>query len=245
MNWNVITPSYTTASAGVEVMHKLIHMLNEAGENAGAVINSREGETIRLNPAYNYGKPMIDPDVIVVPDVFPEIPKSRFPNATTVRYCLYYPGGHGSGPTEYKEDVIFTYNNIKGEPYYPGAPEFHINTINRQLFCPGDRDRQGEAVYIGKGKPPESYLLDSHKFILTRGEPTIQHNLASILKTVYALRTFDRDTRLIEEAQACGTLVYRWDYDSGWWEKDHVPFIVPKPDTPIQVMIDAVKAVRG
>lgn len=231
MKWAIVTPDYTEKSAGVEVMHTLCHRLNEAGEYAFVTCQ-------RIRDGYKYEMPTMEPDVIVIPDVAPPIDPKTFPNVIKVRYCLYYPGAHGSGPKEYDEDVIFTFMR----KFYPEGIEFSINTLDKNLFYKESKAlRVFQTVYIGKGKPSEGHDFKKYDFILTRTEPAIKSNLATILRATNAFYSFDNDTKMSEEAQACGATCYTWDYDKAEWKLDDMK---PHKDDDISIFIDAVKAVK-
>lgn len=227
MRWMVVTPQPTEKSAGIQVLHKLIALLNHAGE--------------RAFPHYSdyWQRADHQPDAVVLPDVT-DMPDHLYPGATRVRYCLYYPGAHGMGPTEYHEPIQFTFL----PKFLPGKPVFYLSTIDRETFAPINAGpRPVSSVYLGKGNREafDKFVKDHPAiFRITRTEPADQANLALMLNLSRTLYSFDPVTRLIEEAAACGC-VPMIPAENGEWKRAEVEAY---DETPVSVMIDAVKTHR-
>lgn len=222
LNILVYAPDYRENSAGIVVLHKLCHLLNEAGHHATVSTPVRASHYIYDDSAFTRDAVAILPDVATRADC---------PNEKAVRWVLLYPGALQRGDTVYEEELIFTYFKI----YYPSAPEFFISSLDRDLFSNQNLPRTiPVAKYVGK-------FTDDNQFpdvpLITRTWPETRPALAEFLNQVETLVCYDPVTALITEAILCGCKVVGPDM------QPLTPIL--RDSDPVSILTDAIQEKWG
>lgn len=189
----IIAPDYRDSSAGVQVMHRLCHLLNESGRRAWMV-------NCKVNPEWNTpavtGKELRDYRLRggLFIAVYPEVVSGNPHQApVVVRYMLN------------RESAINgnTLQDKVGDLFYWYRPEFaakhhHANILNIEcydldLFCDEQRKRNRDVLYLNR--VPESAVdfasLPADIQILSMRNPLSLPQLAEILKTTRTLYTYE------------------------------------------------------
>jgi ADP-heptose:LPS heptosyltransferase/GT2 family glycosyltransferase len=193
--------AYFHASAGVRVVHKLCHLLNQAGENASIYglkkTNPQWQERIVAPPT---ARKLIAGGAIVV---YPEV---VFGNPlfarNVVRYILNTPGLLGGEKQYAKSELLFCYLKALLQPGMTRDRIFCIPVTDKEIFY-NDPDQPRDIdylIYFGrKGKIkryPESKIIYSYK-------PKTAV-LADRLRRCKKLISYDNFSALNFEATLCG-----------------------------------------
>jgi len=204
----VVAPPYTQIHAGVRVLYRLCHLLNEAGHDA--YMSERGAPADWITPV---SREMTPETVVVYPDVTTGNPLgARY----VVRYLLNVPGQFG-GPTHFDptemvwtylarflpainrvvdtpiaHDRVLTIASIEPEHFYRDESIRRI----RPAFCVG----KGEAVRQAHPLPHEGKMVAIlRRTVCTRAE------LGDLLRRTTHLYSYDPLTVMCMEAALCGT----------------------------------------
>jgi len=193
----IISPSYYPSSAGVRMLHKLCHHLNESGYEAYI--------TNEVNPEWNEkGCPLeMFPRLIYEGiTIYPEIIKGNpYGAKVVVRYILNHPGLLGGDKIYDPSEILFTCNGEELRKYVPSDDRILCIPLIEDYFRDEGLPRKGGCFYVGKGynipRIPET--LEMKEVIgMNRQE------VAQILKISEVFYTYDNFTMLIDEAKKCG-----------------------------------------
>lgn len=205
----VVAPSFTHRSAGIFMMHFLMHQLREIGFDAFWVPQNR---TEVMNPMFN--TPHIRMSGVHIDEIrnewitiYPEgIFQNPFNAKHVVRYLLnredaFSPRGMGAAP----EDYLLTYARL----FHPNAPVlyypiFDSDMVIRSGRLTGEEPRTLDAFYIGKGFaygecPPIARAVE-----ITRNWPENKLALSNLLQTVRVFYSYDWVTSTTLDALLMG-----------------------------------------
>ncbi len=194
----IVSPNYYPSSAGVRMLHKLCHHLNESGYEAYMNCDV-------VNPEWNEKCCSIEKFAYLIYEgitVYPEIQTGNPLNSkVVVRYILNHPGLLG-GDKEYDpSEILFTCNGEELRKYVPSDSRVLYIPLIEDYFRDEGLPRKGGCFYVGKGgnvkEIPETKGM-KQIFNMNRRE------VAQILKTSEVFYTYDNFTMLIDEAEACG-----------------------------------------
>jgi hypothetical protein len=211
---------YTHASAGVRVVHRLAHLVNQVGGDATVIAE-------KTNPAWNTPRRTWGMTAGTIM-LYPEVTDGNPANAKRrIRYVLNVPGKIG-GPTRYDDDeMVFYYAPAFLESAQAATSELltpdrllPIEVMEPELFY-NDRSlrRSYDCVYLGKGihiweagiRPPEI----EGAFVIRRDFyppwPGNREETAYLLRNCRRFYTYDRNTAMFQEAIRCGAEAYSID----------------------------------
>jgi len=213
-NYFIVTPSYSTSSAGVKLLHMLCHALNQNGKHAKLIFTTTKEiyygnancvcPELKTPPAIQ-GVDIIDDNSIVI---YPEVVTDNPLNAkNVVRYFLYYDSKIMGKKVEVgARDFTISYS----KQFYPTAhytlfsPQFNpiFNTLNTKPL----KDRQLDITYIGKGNLYGNTSVIKNSLYIDRNWPAGQEQLSILLKQTRFFYTWDSVTSMIPEAVLCGAM---------------------------------------
>lgn len=194
-------PPYVHCSAGTRVLHKLGHLLNEAGEKAFIYKN-------KTNPKWNVptispreARTMIKQGAIVV---YPEIVSGNpLRGSSVVRYILNNPGLIGGDKTYAPTELLFVFSKTLLQPGMSQDRVLNIPTTDTGVFYDDSRERDIEyLVYFGKykkkvkGYPPDRIIYPY--------KPKKPEQLGELLRRCKKLISYDDYSALVFEATLCG-----------------------------------------
>ncbi|MDP2183251.1 MAG: hypothetical protein Q8K99_11870 [Actinomycetota bacterium] len=197
----VFGPAYRHNCGGVRALHRLVHLLNERGQEA---YSSEAG-----NPDWNekhVSEYKGDEGPIVV---YPEV---VFGNPVggkkVVRWVLNVPGFVG-GPTDYPaEDLVFTWS--KKFLDLPDSRLLSVGSLEHELFnTEGVSEKTIDCFYVGRGITRGATLLPQTDGLLeiTSDYPPTRKEVAALMKKTRTLYSYDDVTQVVSEALLCGCRV--------------------------------------
>lgn len=203
IHYFIVSPDYTPASAGIRMMHKLCHHLNESGYDA--YIN-----TPVVNPDWNEKQCPTNIAARIACTgiiVYPEVVKGNPLGAEiVVRYILNHPNLSVGEDSYGKDEIFFTCNGESLGRYVPSMDRVLCIPLIEDFFKDEGLVRQGGCFYVGKGRSERETINVPQRTIEITGMNRRQ--VAHILKTSEILYTYDNFTLLIEEAKKCGCPVF-------------------------------------
>jgi hypothetical protein len=196
MNWFIFTPAYRYNCAGIRVLHRLCHKLNELGEKA--FISTPVAEGIWNTPF----KEQPGPDDIVI---YPEITHGNpLKVKHVVRYVLYYPGVNG-GEKKYDNSEMVIYFDEKYR-ICPGAV-IRISTFNEKGFYDSGKNKTLELVFVGKGNR-HSAPWPMSAIEITSNWPRSRDETIDLLRQAKYVYSYDLNTSILIEAYLCKARIY-------------------------------------
>lgn len=212
----ILAHDYRRTSAGVRVLHRLCHFLNEAGYDAWITPAETDPE---LNT------PIADDDVVgaIARDgivVYAEVEDGNPLEARRVaRYLLNVPGRIRKADFTEGEETF----------YYCGLLRRHAGAYSHMLFIPvvntstfhGDQaiERDGPVLsWIGKGNDTPRLEQTTGALPITYGYPATAEVLARLFQRAPVFYSYQPYSALVIEARLCGcpTVVIPND----WWTKE-------------------------
>jgi hypothetical protein len=219
----IVSPRFTTKSAGIRILHQLVHMLNRAGCEAyvhlipfsrgGLDVNERlhtpilTPEIVARHQAQQRRPILVTPETVEVPPV---------QGCLNVRYCMHFPGFLG-GPTEFSPEELLVAYSQTIVPKLSGSPHvLFLPGVDPQRFvASADEERTLDLVYAGKftdfhGQSIPKDLLHGSQLI-TREDVTASCNdeLSVLFQRARVLHVFE-NSAVITEALLCGCPVVAW-----------------------------------
>lgn len=208
MRFVIWAPNWVHNSAGVQVLHKLCHQLNEAGYNACITGAPKPGwnETI-------FDGNLKDDDFVIYPEIIRGNPMQA---KHVIRYMLYYPWHHfGNDRIPENELCIpfakFLYWDCQRNTDYP-ITEQHIlelSIIEPELFFVDPKIEKTLCTYwVSKCD-----VKTLERFPLPAGATIIHHgysraDVAKLLQQSHTFICFDVNTAMMYEADFCGAEVF-------------------------------------
>jgi glycosyltransferase involved in cell wall biosynthesis len=196
------TPPYYQQSAGIRVIHKLVHLLNDAGYEAYATSGI-------INPKWNEPKAtQYDTENSIA--VYPEIVNGNpLGIKNVVRYILQTPGIFGEEKQYGKDDLFVYYSRM----FHDEGPYLNIPVIEREWFRSVPRYiRSGNVYWLGTKNitTPSPDKVRGWRQI-TQEWPESREELADLLKRSKCLYVWDAMSMLVSEATLCGCPVVIMD----------------------------------
>jgi len=197
----IYAPNYDHRSAGRRVLHKLCHLLNEAGETAYIYRNRVNWHWTTPRIGIWQAKKLIKQGAIVV------YPEKVFGNplqaSRVVRYILNTPGIHGGPKTYDPQEIKFYFSESLIPPGVSHKMTLPIPAIDTRVFYrnPAVKKDIEYLVYFGKHKPIPGY---HPKQVIGIAKPSRQLVLGTMLRRAKKLITYDTLTALAFEATLCG-----------------------------------------
>lgn len=219
----VVSPRFTGKSAGIRILHQLVHLLNRSGCEAYVVLIpfSRGG----LDVSERLQTPILTPEIVarhqaqrrrpilVTPETV-EVPPVQ--GCLNVRYCMHFPGFLGGPAAFAPEELLVAYSQTI-VPRLPGSPQvLFLPSVDPQRFvASAGEERTLDLVYAGKftdfhGQSiPEDLLHGSQ--LITREDETgnCADELGLLFRRARVLHVFE-NSAVITEALLCGCPVVAW-----------------------------------
>ena len=213
----VVTPTYTSKSAGIHVMHQLCHDLNALGYPSAIVLSDVKDVTYSNNPKYfgphlNYYaingeaelQRFIDEAIVIYPEIVNGNPLKA---KKVVRYVLNTEGFVSKNKMhESPEDFILSYSPVyRKDPHafltkIPYNPLFnHENTLPALA-------RTLDVTYVGKGSTYGECFTVPNSLEVTRAYPKTKEELALLLRNTRYFYTWDYRSATISDAILCGAI---------------------------------------
>ena len=204
----IVAPSFVPNSGGIKVLHRLCHVLNEAGQEAyiwPMLANDRA--KFNLNP--NYNTAIADTKILKTNPivVYPEIVIGNPLNArTVVRWLLNKPGAIGGDGIYGDDDIIFYFTKYYADKEGPVdllqilglADDFF------DIFRNYGHARQGSCYVIHKGdRRKVKHNLNASCEIV---DITPSEKLADIFNSKIIFYSYDAHTFLSGLAALCGCI---------------------------------------
>ncbi len=211
MNFLVWSPPFG-GSAGVQVLHRLTHLLNLAGFRAFI-------STTSTNPAWNTPHKAFadDNDIVIYPEI--AMDKNILSAVRYVGYALNAPGALGGDRKWYPTTPAYYYHE-KFKARTDEAVGYTLSerrcfilgiTSREHFYDDGNRNRTTEACWVYKG----AHIRNLHQFdneasmmMLSFDSAHGNEALGNLLRTIKTLWSYDRDSALLYMAQLCGCQVY-------------------------------------
>ena len=184
----VWAPPYSHATGGVKVLHRFVHELNAAGQEASI-------STPETNPEWNtpHREPPLAGDWIAA---YPEVVQGNPWGAERVaRWVLNTPGLRGGDRSYAPSEMVFSYS-----PIYLDAMLLHLPAVELDIYADRHEPRSGTLVYTGKATRWRKVAGRE----ITLEEREDRHALADALNRATALYCFDMTTAMIDIARLCG-----------------------------------------
>jgi len=202
----IASPPYVHFCGGINVLHKLCHMLNERGEKAyitGGVMNP-DYNTISVNTlSQEHLRDLQHNGIIVLPDIVPFNPV-RFTNV--VRWWL------GGIQEQRPNQLTFRFSDTF-DPLNTTDNKMSVDIIEDFFIPPEVENRKGVCAYSGKGQGmvtapvPETGHFDDPNpncYKIVPGNPPTRRELAKIFQEKEVFYCYDTATILVQEARKCG-----------------------------------------
>lgn len=195
VNWPyiILAPDYKESSLGVQVIHRLCHLLNESGQLAylkQCVVNPDwNTPCVSFDDFREYtegGKPFIA--------VYPEVIAGNPLNApVVVRYML-----NREGVIEHRsmnaraEDLYFWYREEFADKAF-NAPLLALESYDLSLFCDDNAEKDLDLLYVNRMpvKKIDFSKLPTGIRVLSMQQPLSLNELAAVLKRGRVLYTFE------------------------------------------------------
>jgi len=216
MHVYVNAPNYVHRIGGIVAMHYLMYLMLRNGHEVHT-------STRIFNPEYELipdtrlfiGK--ID-QITIVPEIS-FIDKSI--TSPVLRWVLYYPGVL-AGPKHYGElEEVYHWGPAYEESaaqasFHKRSTEFSLPSLKKEDYVFEEQERAGDLVVVHKGKNVLTHPLDA--FEITSKNPKNRMELLQLLRSRNTLYSYDKCTRLVNEAKLSGMSVKLWNYNDKIWE---------------------------
>lgn len=202
----IVLQTYKSHSAGVRVLYRLCHDLNNLGVNCYIVGSSGAPKNL-ICPIVTplEARKLVQMGAIAV---YPEtILGNPLKSEKVVRFIGNTPGLLG-GPTKFENDaLVFSYSKIYTSGYNGKVDGIlFIPSIDEDIFFPpssSNKKRSLTCYYVGKSRYRAGYFNSEGCVEITRSWPE-RASLGDIFRASKALYCFDNSTILAYEALMCG-----------------------------------------
>jgi hypothetical protein len=213
-------PPYRNSSAGVRVLHRLCHLLNQLGEDAALTTE------VLHSPWNTKSSARIGPETVVI---YPEsVSGNPLGASRVVRYFVLSRAGAVSAGGPYTSSDLVVYlddwlresASISAREILPISHRLFISVLEPDIFFPRTGVRIVDCVYVGKaGERAKRFPQHAPfwRYQITERRPTSRDGLATLLRCTRTLYSYDRTSALPFEASICGAHV-RVVTDSGGLE---------------------------
>lgn len=189
----IIAPDYRESSAGVQVMHRLCHLINESGRQAWMV-------NCTVNPEWN--TPTVSGTELrnyrlrggLFIAIYPEVVSGNPHQApVVVRYMLNREAAINGNILQAGADDLFYWYRPEFAEKHVEPRILNIECYDLKLFCDEQRERTRDVLYLNR--VPESVVdfstLPSDIQILSMRNPLALEQLADLLKTTRTLYSYE------------------------------------------------------
>lgn len=193
MPYIILAPGYKESSLGIQVIHRLCHLLNESGQSARLI-------ECDVNPAWN--TPVISfEDYLAYSEggesciaIYPEVVQGNPLNApVVVRYMLNREGVIEKKAMNAKgEDLFFWYRSeFAGKAFAPDMLE--LEAYDTTLFCDDSSVKDLDLLYINRvpRQKIDFTTLPAGIRVLSMEQPLSLSELAAVLKRGRVLYTYE------------------------------------------------------
>ncbi|OGC07086.1 hypothetical protein A2230_07000 [candidate division WOR-1 bacterium RIFOXYA2_FULL_36_21] len=198
----ILVGDYFHGSAGVKVLHRLCHLLNEKGEKAYIYGDKKTNLNWQCPTiSVSQGKKLIEEGAIVI---YPEAEQGNPLFAKNiVRYILNKPGLIGGDKTYPDSELLFAYVKQLLQPGMTQERVLYIPVIDREIFYSTGKEKRDidYLVYVGRKDKIKGY---SEKFKIYRHKPAKQEELGNLFRRCKKLISYDNFSVTIFEATLCG-----------------------------------------
>lgn len=208
----ITAPPYNEKSAGQSVLHKMCHELNQLGYEAYLVLMQNPNwpkDMPMTNPHWHtpvapMNKSLIQNSIVIYPEIVTGNPLEA---PCVVRYLLNKEAQFGQGLIKRSiSDYILIYSNLYGSGHGKlFIPHFNFELFN-EIGALSFNERTETAWYDGKGIKYGEIGPIEGAMAITRVWPQDRKELATILKKIKFLFTWDSTTSLVAEALMCGAV---------------------------------------
>ena len=208
MRFVIYSPSWRHNSGGIQVLHRLCHLLNSNGYSACITSESKPGWNCPL-----WDGTLSDDDYAIYPEIYTGNPLNA---KHIIRYMLYYPWHHFGNNRIPKTELLIPYSMF----IYPDSckncdyelPEDNILEVfisEPELFFINPSIKKDITSYWVSKSVRETV----DKFNLPKGAVHIHHGYSreDVAKTLQRSRvfySFDVNSAMIIEACLCGAQVF-------------------------------------
>lgn len=193
MPYILLAPGYKESSLGIQVVHRLCHLLNEAGQHARMI-------ECEVNPEWN--TPIISfEDYLAYSEggepciaIYPEVVQGNPLNApVVVRYMLNREGViEKNGMDARAEDLFFWYRSeFAGKAFDPQMLE--LEAYDTALFCDDSPVKDLDLLYLNRvpHRKVDFSTLPAGIRVLSMEQPLSLPELAAVLKRGRVLYTYE------------------------------------------------------
>ena len=188
------SPDYRRVSGGIRVLYLLGKLLRNRGLQA----------EMKMTHGPFVDNPWSVPECVEIPDdaihIYPEIVEGNPSGSHRVVWWLL---NHAN-----KDGLKFVWH-----PMINGGDVLNVPYLEPDIFHPGDGERSGFLVWIGKS--PIGFIPEGGKLI-THGWPATRKELADALRSAKYLISFDPYTAVVHEATLCGCPVVLIEGENAW-----------------------------
>lgn len=205
----VVAPSFTHRSAGIFMMHYLVHQLRELGFDAywipqgGPLAVHQRFDTPHVNKSGCSGAEIAEEWIVIYPEgIFGNPLNAKH----VVRYLLNREsafGGPGMGASP--EDYLLTYSRW----FHPTAPVLYYPVFEGELLIRsarlnGEEPRTLDAYYIGKGAALGPCAPVARAVEITRAWPENKSKLYDLLENIRIFYSYDWLSSTLADAALMG-----------------------------------------
>lgn len=198
----IVAPPFRHNSAGIRVLHKLGHLLTEAGQTA-YIFNKKTNPKWSIS-SISFAKTykLIKKGAIVI---YPEIVKGNPLNSqVVVRYVLNNPGLLGGDKVFDGSEIVFYFTRLLAPNTAAHKRVLCLPTIETDIFFADQREKDLDyLVYFGKHPIIKNYPKEK---VISNSWPAKSFELAELLRRCRKLISYDNFTALTFEATLCGCL---------------------------------------
>lgn len=213
----IVTPAYTSKSAGIVVMHTLCHDLNALGYPTAIVLSDIKDVTYSNNPKY-FGpnldyyainseaefQQFIDEGIVIYPEIVKGNPLKA---KKVVRYVLNTEGFVAKNSmNESSNDFIISYSKVYRKDPHAILTKLPYNPLfNAENTLPAS-ERALDLTYVGKGDTYGKCFTVPGTLEITRIYPKTKQELALLFRNTRYFFTWDYRSAVFTEAILCGAI---------------------------------------
>jgi predicted O-linked N-acetylglucosamine transferase (SPINDLY family) len=213
----IVSPYYTTKSAGVVVLHELCDSLNKLGHSAAMLLTGTGKYTISSDARY-YGPNLqwyslkdndeandfVRDGIVIYPEMITGNPLG---GKRVVRYLLNSEGAvKGNGMEASEEDFILAFVDKYHKAPHACLAKFSFNPIFNNDNSIDTLDRPIDLTYIGKGASYNQCFVIPNTLEITREWPRTKPELAMLFKNTRFFYSWDVSSQTITDALFCGAI---------------------------------------
>jgi O-antigen biosynthesis protein len=191
------TPTFSRSN-GVRVLHLLADALLARGFEVYLYSSKPYQSQYRY---LDHITPELQREAVVI---YPEIVHGNpLQVARVIRYVLYYPGKIAGASQYHPSETIFSYLRA----FYPEVPLLTVPWIDTSLFYNDGQPKTEDFSFVYKGGKCRNALETQGLVEITMNYPDTRAELATLLRRMRVLYSYDACSALLDEAQLCGAEV--------------------------------------